>query len=454
MIYQLIKLLLKGTIRVFFRSITISNANFIPKKGPLILLANHPSTFMDPIVLASVINRKVYFLGKGELFKGAFAKWFLTHMNIIPVYRKQDDPSELNKNADTFRKCYEHLENGGVILIFPEGVSVTERKLKPIKGGASHIALGAEGRNDFKLGVKIINIGLNYADQHRFNEDLYINIHEPIAITDYAEKFKADKTKTIKELTETIAQHLDEVVISIHDAKTDELVKNIEQLYMHQLKEKRGVSQNNLEAEFAITKNIVKAVNYYLKNEPQFVETMQLRIKIYLNNLNKLQLNDSTILNNKKNYLLHHIKGLLLLILGFPLYLFGLINNFLPFEIPGFVAVKIVKSKDYKGAIGMVLGMFTFIIFYSLQILFFKHFSQNNLLSLIYALSLPVTGFFAYFYWHQFTDYRSDFFFNNLFKNKRTMIDDLIAERENIIYEFEQAKEDFLAKNKQEKESL
>ena len=34
------------------------------------------------------------------------------------------------------------------------------------------------------------------------------------------------------------------------------------------------------------------------------------------------------------------------------------------------------------------------------------------------------------------------------------MIDDLIAERENIIYEFEQAKEDFLAKNKQEKESL
>ena len=36
----------------------------------------------------------------------------------------------------------------------------------------------------------------------------------------------------------------------------------------------------------------------------------------------------------------------------------------------------------------------------------------------------------------------------NLFKNKRTMVDDLIAERESIIYELEQAKEDFLAKNK------
>ncbi|MFZ4798212.1 MAG: 1-acyl-sn-glycerol-3-phosphate acyltransferase [Bacteroidia bacterium] len=448
MIYQLIKLLLKGTIRVFFRSITISNADFVPKKGPLVLLANHPSTFMDPIVLASVINRKVYFLGKGEMFKGAFAKWFLSNMNIIPVYRKQDDPTELNKNADTFRKCYEHLENDGVILIFPEGVSVTERKLKPIKGGASHIALGTEGRNDFKLGVKIINIGLNYADQHKFNKDLYINIHEPIEIANYAEKFKADKTKTIKELTETITQQLEEVVISINDAKTDELVKDIETLYMQQLKEKRGVDQNDLEAEFSITKNIVKAVNYYLKNEPQFVETMQLRIKIYLNNLSKLQLNNSTIEQNKSTVFVENAKSFLLLILGFPLYLFGLINNFLPFEIPGFVAVRLVKSKDYKGAIGMVLGMFTFIVFYSLQISFFKHFSQNNLLTLIYALSLPVTGFFAYYYWHKFTDYRSNLFFNNLFKNKRTLIDHLISERNSIIYEFEQAKEDFLAKNK------
>lgn len=448
MIYHFIKLLLKGTIRVFFRSITISNADLVSAKGPLILLANHPSTFMDPIVLASVINRKVYFLGKGELFKGAFAKWILTHLHIIPVYRKQDDPSELSKNADTFRKCYEHLENNGVILIFPEGVSVTERKLKPIKGGASHIALGAEGRNDFKLGVKIINIGLNYADQHRFNRDLYINIHQPIEIADYAEKFKADKTKTIKELTETITQQLGEVVISIQDAKTDELVKDIETLYMQQLKEKRGVSQNNLEAEFSITQNIVKAVNYYLKNEPHFVAAMQLRIKRYLNNLDRWGLNDSTIVASKsKQQAINNFKSFLLLVLGFPLYIYGLINNFLPFEIPGFVAVRLVKSKDYKGAIGMVLGMFTFIGFYSFQIFMINHYFQNNLLTIIYGLSLPTTGFFAYYYWHTFTDYRSNLFFNNLLKNKRSMIDKLIAERESIIYEFEQAKEDFLAKN-------
>ncbi|MEI6596571.1 MAG: 1-acyl-sn-glycerol-3-phosphate acyltransferase, partial [Bacteroidota bacterium] len=173
MIYSFIKLVLKGTIRIFFRSVHISNANFIPSQGPLIILANHPSTFMDPIIIAAIVKQKIYFLGKGELFKGAIANWILPKLNIIPVYRKQDDPSQLNKNADTFKKCYEHLEKGGVLLIFPEGLSITERKLKPIKPGSSHIALGAEARNDFKLDLKIVNIGLNYENQHQFNRDVF-----------------------------------------------------------------------------------------------------------------------------------------------------------------------------------------------------------------------------------------------------------------------------------------
>ncbi len=190
MLYGIIKLLLQGTIRIFFRSITIKNGNLIPEKGPLILLANHPATFMDPIVIACSIKRRVYFLGKGELFKGRFANWFLPRLNIIPVYRRQDDPDLMFKNNDTFKKCYEHLEKGGALLIFPEGVSITERKLKPIKSGASHIATGAESRNNFRLGLKIVNIGLNYADQHKFHRDLLINVHEPIEARDYAETFQ------------------------------------------------------------------------------------------------------------------------------------------------------------------------------------------------------------------------------------------------------------------------
>jgi 1-acyl-sn-glycerol-3-phosphate acyltransferase len=448
MLYAILKLLMRGTTQVFFRSITIKNKEAIPSSGPVIILANHPSTFMDPIVIASVINRKVYFLGKGELFRGAFAKWLLPKLNIIPVYRKQDDPSLMNKNADTFNKCFEHLENGGAILIFPEGVSITERKLKPIKTGAARIALGAEARNNFKLGVKIINIGLNYADPHKFNRDLFINIDEPLKAPAYASKYIQNDFTAAEELTEDIRKQLENVVITIQDARTDELVKDIETLYHHDLKKARGVSGTDTAVEFAITQNIIKAVNYFSETDPEFVESMRTRIKNYLHNLSELHLHDEDISRNKnnKNFILSNLNSLSFLIAGFPIYVYGLINNYIPFEIPGLLAGKIAKSKDFRGAIGMVLGMFTFLIFHTIQIYLVHHFFDNTLITIIYAISLPLSGFFTYYYWHTFDQIKAKWLLLSLFFRRTTVIANLISERESIIAEFNKRRSDFLLK--------
>lgn len=448
MLYGILKLLMQGTTRVFFRSITIKNKEAIPAKGPVIILANHPSTFMDPILVASVINRKVFFLGKGELFRGAFAKWFLPKLNIIPVYRKQDDPTQMSKNADTFNKCFEHLENGGAILIFPEGVSITERKLKPIKTGAARIALGAEARNNFRLGVKVVNIGLNYADPHRFNRDLFINIEQPIEAADYAENFLKDEFGAAEELTEDIRKQLENIVISIQDTKVDELVKDIETLYKYNLKKARGISGKDSESEFAITQNIVKAVNYYSATDPDFVETMRSRIKNYLESLKELNIDDEDISRNRSNksFIGTNIRAFLFLVLGFPVYLYGLINNFLPFEIPGLLAGKIAKSKDFRGAIGMVLGMFTFLIFDCTQIWLVHHFLHNTIITILYAVSLPLSGFFTYYYWHTFDKIRAKWLLISLFFRRSTAIASRIAERENIIAEFDKKRSDFLEK--------
>jgi glycerol-3-phosphate O-acyltransferase/dihydroxyacetone phosphate acyltransferase len=448
MLYGILKLLMQGTTRVFFRSITIKNKEAIPASGPVIILANHPSTFMDPIVVASVINRKVFFLGKGELFRGAFAKWLLPKMNIIPVYRKQDDPTQMNKNADTFKKCFEHLENGGAILIFPEGVSITERKLKPVKTGAARIALGAEARNDFKLGVKVVNIGLNYADPHKFNRDLFINIEQPLEAADYAAGFSKDEFAAAEELTEDIRKQLESLVISIQDSKTDELVKDIETLYKYNLRKARGISGKDSESEFAITQNIVKAVNYYSETDPAFVEAMRSRTRNYLESLKELDIEDEDISRNRSNgsFIGTNIRALLFLVLGFPVYLYGLVNNYIPFEIPGLLAGKIAKSKDFRGAIGMVLGMFTFLIFDSVQIYLVHRIFHNSLITVLYAISLPLSGFFTYYYWHTFDKIRAKWLLISLFFRRSTAIASRIAERKSIIAEFDKKRSDFLEK--------
>lgn len=442
MLYSILKILMRITVRIFFRSITIRNGNVIPEKGPLLVLANHPSTFMDPIVIATILKRKVYFLGKGELFKSKFAKWLLPKLNIIPVYRKQDDPSQMSKNEETFIKCYEHFEKGGAILMFPEGVSITERKLRPIKTGASRIVLGAEDRNDFNLGVQIINIGLNYEDPHRFNRDLFVNIHKPIKVADYKGNYKKDNFEGAKSLTLTITKQLEKLIIAIEDDKTEELVKDIETLYKSRLSEERGLKEKEKDGEFFISKNIVETVNYFLAKDRERVEAIRLRLKTYFKNLGELDLNDDDILQkeNRSSFMLSTIRAFLIVFIGAPIWLFGLVNNFLPFEIPGWLAGKIIKQKEFRGAIGMVGGMFTFLIFYSIQIITIWKITNIIWITVAYAICLPLSGLFAYWYYYRIKEIRTKWLLMILFFRKNVYISKLITEREQIISEFDKAK--------------
>ncbi len=444
MLYSAIKPLIKITVQVFFRSITYRNQKLIPTKGPLLILANHPSTFMDPIVIAVIVKRPVYFLAKAAIFKTAFAKWILPKFHIIPLYRKVDDPTLMSNNEETFRKCYEHLEKDGVILMFPEGLSITERKLRPIKSGAARIALGAEARNDFKLGVQIVNIGLNYADPHTFNRDLFLNVDQPILVSDYKEQYEKDSFKTAGILTEEIRTRLEKLCIAIEDDNTDKLVENIELLYKHKLAKDSGM-KNDKAAEFIITKNIIETVNYYKTHQPERVESIDTRIKNYLKSISDLGLTDKDIAKNQKttSFLGENVKAFLKIFLGFPFYLYGLLNNYIAFKLPGWIVRKKEERLENIGGIYMVGGMFSFIIFYTTQIILLWKYTHIQWLVITYAISLPISGMFAFWYALMVKEIRAKWLLTMMFFKKSSLISSLISEREHLIAEFDKAKEEF-----------
>lgn len=206
MIYKVLKVLIKLTMFFFFKKRIVRGAENIPASGPTILVANHPVTFLDPLLVAVATKRQVHFLAKGAMFKNGLIRAIFKSFNMIPIYRAQDNPSDMSKNQDTFHFCYEHLEKGGLILIFPEGISVTDRTLKPLKTGVARIALGAEAKNKFKLGVKIIPIGLTYEGPHEFRKDVLINIGESIILDQNRLIYEKDDREAVRVLTNQIAQ--------------------------------------------------------------------------------------------------------------------------------------------------------------------------------------------------------------------------------------------------------
>ena len=196
MLYRLFKLLFIPTYRAYFKSAILNNASALPKKGPLVIAVNHNSAFMDPILVAVKFERVFHFLARGEAFNSRFANSFYSKINMLPIYRPETMPDDVHKNKFIFQRCYDHLKNGKAIMMFPEGLSKTERNIRPIKTGLARIALGAEEACDFSLGVKVVAIGLNYSNPHIFRSDVFINVSDPIDVSDYKSRFTEDPKKS------------------------------------------------------------------------------------------------------------------------------------------------------------------------------------------------------------------------------------------------------------------
>jgi 1-acyl-sn-glycerol-3-phosphate acyltransferase len=111
----------------------------VPQTGGVILAANHMSHF-DPLVVAHYIygsGRWPRFLAKASLWDVPVVGFFLRKTLQIPVERGS---VEAVKSLDVL---VDALQQGGAVLIYPEGTTTREPDLWPMRGktGAARLAL-------------------------------------------------------------------------------------------------------------------------------------------------------------------------------------------------------------------------------------------------------------------------------------------------------------------------
>jgi 1-acyl-sn-glycerol-3-phosphate acyltransferase len=195
----------------------------LAEKGPILIAANHPNSFLDAIILASLFKEPIYSLARGDAFANRFLMKILTSLNMFPVYRTSEGVENLERNYTTFEACQHLFSKNKIVLIFSEGRCINEWHLRPLKKGTARLALDAWANH---IPLKVLPLGINYNSFRKFGKIVHLNFGEFITEKDLSEGLS--NGKSIQHFNSLLRDQLEDLVYEIEpgDSKTFKKIFN------------------------------------------------------------------------------------------------------------------------------------------------------------------------------------------------------------------------------------
>ena len=214
-------------LRVFYRRVEAAGLGRIPATGPTLLILNHPNGLMDPLLLLCLSPRPVFFLAKSTLFTMPFVSLFVKAFGSIPVYRRIDPEADVRRNRETFAKARDLLRRGGVLALFPEGVSHGGPRIRPLKSGTARIALGAASEGP----VTVVPAGLTYEAGDIFRSAALLHVAEPFTVDPVPLDERGEPPRAaVRTLTERLKAALEGATLQADDPRSLRLAAFAESL--------------------------------------------------------------------------------------------------------------------------------------------------------------------------------------------------------------------------------
>ncbi len=402
MIYQFIKISLKFAFFIFFRKRVVFGLEYVPSSGPLIIAVNHPNTLIDPLLIASLLKRKVGFLANASIFINNIVSRIFNYLRVIPVFRKKDvKPGEVQDNSYSFRKCYEFFDQNGVLLIFPEGTSVNELKLRDIKTGTARIALAYESDRNFPGALNINTVTISYSNSLIFRSMVSVIINPSFKVKEYQSLWEKDNTEAIKIFTKGIQKEMEGQITLTDDKDQEKAVLQVQRFYMEYIDPSTSRYIDPAKS-FEFRRKLAEKVRDLQNENPILYNKLAAQFDSFFNQLDNLKITpgfvrSSFLKKNKSIVLMGYIIQLTLL---FPFYILGLITNYIPYKIPAWVFNALNPDVEYRSSIHMITGMIVFPLFYFFNIILFREYVSNDWIwTILFLLSLPFLGFIVMFYW-------------------------------------------------------
>jgi len=225
---SLARRLVRALVKFYYPRIEVSGGERIPRSGPVLLVANHPNSLIDPVLLGIAADRPVRLMAKAPLFRVPVFGAVLRALGMVPAYRGSDDRGEVAKNFESLAAAARTLAAGHVMGIFPEGKSHDASRVEMVRSGAARLALQALEAGATEL--RVVPVGLNYERKERFRTAVWIQVGEPIGLTAWRARFPTEGPAALRALTAEIDARLKACVVHLDDPAWEDLLDEVEAL--------------------------------------------------------------------------------------------------------------------------------------------------------------------------------------------------------------------------------
>lgn len=431
MLAQFLKFIIRIGIRLYYAEVRVNNKHHLnPENQPLIIIANHPNTLIDVWVIGMLCKQPIYFMAKATFFDSKLKKKLLSALNMIPINRKSEAKTKGVSNQDSLNACYQILGEGKTLVVFPEGTSYKERVLRELKTGTARIALETEKLHEGKLNLQVVAVGINYSQSEKFRSNILIDIDKPQDIKEYYELYLKDKKEAVVQLTNDFRQRLEGVLVTTETKEEEQLIEDVYNILNTKYipSDDKGVQR-----EVKELKEIKKHLDEQRLLQPWKIEEIRKKVRSIHWKLNKMKIR-ADFLDRKFRSLLFFrqlLTSLLFVVFALPFAFFGLVHNYGQYVFTDWLVPKISKDIEYYAPLAILIGFVIYpLTYFAFLCLAYYYFDFHWLGLLIYFVSMPLTGIFAYWFFKYLKHISYKWRYMWLMIDQKEIIKEIQAERQ------------------------
>jgi 1-acyl-sn-glycerol-3-phosphate acyltransferase len=209
-----------------FRKVYVYNVAGVATNKPILIAANHPTAFVDPIALCIYLHPPVYNMTRGDIFQKPWARWLLEQVNMFPVFRMRDGYTGRDRNDGVVEYCQSKMLKKQTVAIYVEGEHHLDKQIRPIQKGLARIAFETYSNHRLE-DLQVVPVGTNYIWGDRTRDELKMLVGEPIFIRDYWAAYQENSGIAINRLNAEIDKALKKLCYHVQDPADAELAEQM-----------------------------------------------------------------------------------------------------------------------------------------------------------------------------------------------------------------------------------